>query len=253
MGGGTLPPMEAFLYRLLNMRSDFPIWLRYVLTLGLVGIAFFARLLLNEYLLSYPLLLFIPVIFLSSILFNRGSGILATVASTLLAARYLVPAPAVSTLVPLIVFAIIGLCIAAVTELLRTAVRSLALIGSDNMSDSFWTSTFHTNEVAHVVAPSFPQRARRQMTDRFETLISVERVHALLSTMHCDQLARKLAQATLRDAKLPMQIVRRLLDLVATTATLMSPADRATVLNSMRDVADILERDLLKNATRASL
>lgn len=31
--------MEASLHRLLTARSDFPIWVRYTLTLGLVGIA----------------------------------------------------------------------------------------------------------------------------------------------------------------------------------------------------------------------
>lgn len=57
--------MEAFLHRLLTAKSDFPTWVRYTLTLGLVGIAFIARVMLDDHLRSYPFLLFIPAIFLS--------------------------------------------------------------------------------------------------------------------------------------------------------------------------------------------
>jgi len=124
---GSLPtPMEAFLHRLLDMRSDFPIWLRYILTLGLVGIAFFARLLLEDRLGAYPFLLFIPAILLASVIFDRGSGILATAAGAALAAGYLMRGPASSEAIPLALFMVTGLCIAAVTELLRTTLRNLA-------------------------------------------------------------------------------------------------------------------------------
>ncbi|WP_160118854.1 DUF4118 domain-containing protein [Bradyrhizobium vignae] len=85
--------MEAFLHRLFTARSDFPIWVRYTLTLGLVGIAFFARVMLDDHLRSYPVLLFIPAIFLSSVLFDRGSGILTTAAGAALAAAYFIPGP----------------------------------------------------------------------------------------------------------------------------------------------------------------
>jgi hypothetical protein len=86
--------MEAFLHRLFTAKSDFPVWVRYLLTLGLVGLAFFARVMADEYLRSYPLLLFIPAIFLSSVLFGRGCGIVATAAAAVLAMTYLIPRPA---------------------------------------------------------------------------------------------------------------------------------------------------------------
>ncbi|MET3973712.1 hypothetical protein ABIB94_007916 [Bradyrhizobium sp. JR7.2] len=54
------PSMEAFLHRLFAAKLDFPIWVHYVLTLGLVRIAFFAKVMADEYLRSYPLLLFVP-------------------------------------------------------------------------------------------------------------------------------------------------------------------------------------------------
>ena len=59
--------------------------------LGLVGIAFFARVMLDGHLRSYPVLLFIPAVFLSSVLFDRGSGILAAEVAAILAATYLIP------------------------------------------------------------------------------------------------------------------------------------------------------------------
>ncbi|MGY3508984.1 hypothetical protein ACVIQY_001959 [Bradyrhizobium sp. USDA 3051] len=86
--------MEAFLHRLFTAKSDFPVWVRYLLTLGLVGLAFLARVMADEYLRSYPLLLFIPAIFLSSVLFGRGCGIVATAAAAVLAMTYLISRPA---------------------------------------------------------------------------------------------------------------------------------------------------------------
>ena len=110
----------------MTVRSGYPVWVRYVLTLGLVGIAFTTRLLLDEHLRSYPVLLFIPAILLASVLFNRGSGILATIAGAILAARYLVLGPSSEAAIPLLLFVLIGLCIAAVTELLRSTLQKLA-------------------------------------------------------------------------------------------------------------------------------
>ena len=118
--------MEAFLHRLFTAKSNFPIWMRYTLTLGLVGIAFFARVMLDDHLRSYPVLLFIPAIFLSSVLFDRGSGIVATVAGAALAAVYFIPGPPSSAAIPLVLFVLTGICIAAVIELLRHTLQKLA-------------------------------------------------------------------------------------------------------------------------------
>ena len=56
------------------------------------------------YLDSYPLLLFIPAVFLASVIFDHGSGVLATMASAVIAAAYFMPPPATCAIVPLIVF-----------------------------------------------------------------------------------------------------------------------------------------------------
>ncbi|WIW45366.2 sensor histidine kinase [Bradyrhizobium sp. 62B] len=96
------------------------------MTLGLVGIAFIARVMLDDHLRSYPVLLFIPAIFLSSVLFDRGSGLLATAASAALAAAYFMPGLPSSAAIPLVLFVLTGICIAAVTELLRHTLRKLS-------------------------------------------------------------------------------------------------------------------------------
>ncbi|SFQ28860.1 Two-component sensor histidine kinase, contains HisKA and HATPase domains [Bradyrhizobium sp. Ghvi] len=100
--------------------------MRYTLTLGLVGIAFIARVMLDDHLRSYPVLLFIPAIFLSSVLFDWGSGLAATAAGAALAFVYFIPGPSLSAAIPLVLFVLTGICIAAITELLRHTLRKLS-------------------------------------------------------------------------------------------------------------------------------
>lgn len=158
--------METFLHRLLNMRSDFPVWLRYVLTLGLVAIAFFATLLLDEPLQTYPF--FLTILF-ASVLFNRGSGILATFVAALLTARPQFGAPASSTALPLILFVITGLCIAGVTELLRTTLRHLA----------------EAKRYAEVLLEELAHRTRNDLA----TIVSILRLQARSETNPAVQAA----------------------------------------------------------------
>jgi K+-sensing histidine kinase KdpD len=118
--------MESLLLRLVAVTPRYPAGVRYILTLGLVGITFTAKLLLFDTLDSYPLLLFIPAVFLASVIFDRGSGVLATGASAVMAAAYFMPPPTSSAFVPLIVFLVTGLLIAAVTEALRKTLDKLS-------------------------------------------------------------------------------------------------------------------------------
>jgi len=93
------------------------------------------RLALDESLRGYPLLLFIPAVFLSALLFDRGSGFFATALSATIAAAYFIE-PRGSVLVearhwfPIFVFVLVGFTIAAVTEALRKAVRKLERLES---------------------------------------------------------------------------------------------------------------------------
>lgn len=119
----TLAEMECLLLRLIVVTPRYPVWVRYLLTLGLVGIA---KLLLFNALNSYPLLLFIPAVFLASVIFDHGSGVLASLASAIIAVAYFMPPPATSAIVPVTVFLVTGLVIAAVTEALRKTLDRLA-------------------------------------------------------------------------------------------------------------------------------
>lgn len=86
---------------------------------------------LSDSLAQYPLLLFIPAIFVAALLFDRGTGFFATLAGAVLAAWLFIP-PAGSLLVPrqhivpLALFVLIGFGIAWVTEALRTTIAQLA-------------------------------------------------------------------------------------------------------------------------------
>jgi two-component sensor histidine kinase len=118
--------MESLLLRLTSTTPRYPVWVRYVLTLGLVGVTFVAKLLLYDAADSHPLLLFIPAVFLASVIFDHWSGVLATLVSAILAAAYFMPPPATSATVPLIVFIVTGPLIAAVTETLRKTLDRLS-------------------------------------------------------------------------------------------------------------------------------
>jgi two-component sensor histidine kinase len=154
--------MEAFLHRLLTARSDFPVWVRYTLTLGLVGIALIARVLLDDYLRPYPFLLFIPAIFLSSVLFDRGCGLAATAAAAALALAYLIPGPPSSAAIPLILFILTGVCIASVTELLRSTLHKLS----------------EANRYSEILLQELAHRTRNDLA----TIVSVLRLQARSAT-----------------------------------------------------------------------
>lgn len=72
--------MEKVLHRLSSSlpRSS---WARYGITFVLVGLTALVRYMLDPLLFKYPFLVFIPTIFLVSILFDRGSGFVATILS----------------------------------------------------------------------------------------------------------------------------------------------------------------------------
>lgn len=121
--------MENLLLAVLPRRQT-SILIRYGVTTAIVITAALLRLALDDPLRGYPLLLFIPAVFLSALLFDRGSGFIATVLSALIAAVYFIE-PRGSVFVetrhwfPIFIFVLIGFAISAVTETLRKAVRKL--------------------------------------------------------------------------------------------------------------------------------
>lgn len=104
---------------------------RYGASLAVVGLLFLIRVALTEALAHYPLLLFIPAIFLVALLFGHGAGYVATIASTLLAIFFFIAPRNSFTLthqdiLPLMLYVVIGFVMSAVIEALRRTVRRLA-------------------------------------------------------------------------------------------------------------------------------
>jgi K+-sensing histidine kinase KdpD len=121
--------MENLLLAILPQRQT-SILVRYGVTAAIVGCAGLLRLALDESLRGYPLLLFIPAVFLSALLFDRGSGFIATLLSAVVAGAYFIEPRGSGFLearqwFPIFVFVLIGFAISAVTETLRKAVRKL--------------------------------------------------------------------------------------------------------------------------------
>jgi len=121
--------MENLVLRLLPRRK-YGIALGYGATAVIVLNTALLRFSLQDRLPQYPLLLFMPAIFLCALLFDRGSGFLATVLSALTAA-YLFMEPRFSfrisaqNLLALFLFVLIGTTMSAVTEALRRTIARL--------------------------------------------------------------------------------------------------------------------------------
>jgi two-component system, sensor histidine kinase PdtaS len=121
--------MENLLVQLLP-RREYSIFLRYGGSAAIVAITALLRHSLDEPLRHFPLLLFIPAVFLCALLFDRGSAFFATLLSAAVAA-YLFIAPVFSFNIglrnALALITFIGICflMSAVTELLRRAIVRL--------------------------------------------------------------------------------------------------------------------------------
>lgn len=120
--------MENLLLTLLPKQQK-SVWVRYGATTAIVACAAILRLALDDALQGYPLLLFIPAVFLAALLFDKGSGFLATLLSAIIAALIFIQPESLANDLrhwfPLFLFVLIGFTISAVTEALRKAVRKL--------------------------------------------------------------------------------------------------------------------------------
>jgi two-component sensor histidine kinase len=119
------------LFTALRPRRRYSLAVRYGSTALIVGVTFLLRLALQEQLQNYPVLLFIPAIFLAAFLFDEGSGFFATVLSAFLAVYFFVPPPysfAVDPqhILPLLLFVGIGVIVSIGTETLRLTIDRLA-------------------------------------------------------------------------------------------------------------------------------
>ena len=118
--------------RALRPVRGWPVAARYISTLLIVGLVFFAYASLGEDEPKSSFIIFIPVVILTAFIFDRGSGFIATAASGGLVLYYFIPSMKsfavddVENLVSLVVFVATGLFTAALIEALRVTVEDLA-------------------------------------------------------------------------------------------------------------------------------
>lgn len=176
--------MEQLL-QLLPARPQ-PALVRYTSTAVLVGICFLALLGLQNRAGVLGFYLLFPAIFVSSILFDRGSGILATALSALL--LYLRTKPAESVLPPgdiilsLIVFVIVALGLAIISGGLRTAWERAT--AAEHAKDLLLRELGHrtTNNLALVISVlSLQARSKTNPESRLVLEKAITRVEAIAS------------------------------------------------------------------------
>jgi two-component sensor histidine kinase len=119
--------VEHTIERLLPLR-DWTAWLRYGSAIVIVGAFAMLRAALNSHLHDYSFFLFIPAVFLSSLLFGRGPGWAATILSSLLAVGPFSYPPsriaiADDDIIPLVLFVLTCLGMSEISGALRTALR----------------------------------------------------------------------------------------------------------------------------------
>lgn len=127
---GRLAPENLLLYLL--PRRGTPVAVRYAATAVIVAAFVALQFVLSATVVNWPFLLFILPVFLASLLFDRGSGFLATALAALAANAFFVgsahwilpdsPRDAAGT----ILFLVAGLSIATLTEILRKTLEQVA-------------------------------------------------------------------------------------------------------------------------------
>jgi two-component sensor histidine kinase len=107
----------------------FPVWARYLATTAIVFLAFGLRLAFSTTLSEEYFLFFFPAIVLSAVLFDRGSGIWATLLGAALVSYALFPRGALDAehALTLLTFGASGIATAAVVEVMHLAIEELAL------------------------------------------------------------------------------------------------------------------------------
>jgi two-component sensor histidine kinase len=108
---------------------DFPVWARYLSTTAIVFLAFAARLAFSTTLREDFFLFFFPAIVLSATLFDRGSGIWATLFSAALVSYVLFPGQIADAehLLTLLIFVASGIATAAVIEVMHLVIEEFAV------------------------------------------------------------------------------------------------------------------------------
>lgn len=113
-----------------------PIWVRYLVTTGIVLVCFEIRWLLDD-VYPYPFLIFLPAVVIASFIFNRGSGFLATFLSGALALFFFTEprgsfaVDSIGTGLATALFVFVGTLIATVIEALRVTAEDLTVANQE--------------------------------------------------------------------------------------------------------------------------
>jgi two-component system, sensor histidine kinase PdtaS len=119
------------LLTLSQLTRTWPVWRRYGATAMLVCLALGVRLALGEYLYGYPFILFYPVVVLAAMVFDRGSGLLATALSAASVVLFLTPPrgsfelSSLPDIIALVLFVATAFFIAMVVEIAHALLHRL--------------------------------------------------------------------------------------------------------------------------------
>ncbi|MER8473853.1 ATP-binding protein [Mesorhizobium sp. M1328] len=174
--------MEEFLKRL-PPRPKSPI-VRIATTTALTGICFFALQGIHVSAGVLGFFVMFPAIFLASVLFDRGSGLYSTVLSTILlyfevkpAGTFLLP---VGLVLPMIIFVVVALGLAVISEGLRTGYQRAA--EAERAKDLLLQELSHRtkNNLAMVSSLLSLQARMKSSPEAREALEkAVRRIHAI--------------------------------------------------------------------------
>ena len=174
--------MENLLLSLLPRRR-FPLLVCFSGTLLIVGAAFGLRLMAGEHLQNFTMLFFFPAIFLSALVFDRGSGFFATLLSAGLAAYFFIP-PIGSfgvgeDLVPFLLFVLIASALAGAVEALRHALDKVA--SAEREKDLLLHELAHRTKNDFMTIASILRLQAQGQPEEIRTVLSAaaDRVHVV--------------------------------------------------------------------------
>ena len=194
-------PIRRYMQACLRLRA-WPLPIRWAGTAVLVGIAFGIRYALFGLSGDLPFLLFLPAVIAAAVVFDRGSGFVATVLSAVLALYFFMGGqphsmPAPKSMLGLVIFCGVGAFIAATTEALHAAYVAAEQARIDAAAAS-----------SHAVASErrvaiLLREFRHRVSNDLQRIVALLRLQAGRSPQ---------AQAALNDAAARVQIIGRIHD-----------------------------------------
>ncbi|AIB11885.1 hypothetical protein ABAZ39_07705 [Azospirillum argentinense] len=219
--------MENLLLQFLP-KAPQSIWVRYGVTAVIIAITTLLRYVLEPILSKYPFLLYIPAIFLVSLLFDRASGFIAVLLSGGFAA-WLFMEPRGDLWIAdhgdqlaFMIYVGLGLGIAAITEMLRTTLEELCqswekLAASDREKDLMLQEIHHRirNDLQLIsaqltLAAMRPENAQAMMQGTIERIGVLARIYGRLRRVDGASIVnvKEFLESLVEDLQLGMVGVR---------------------------------------------